>query len=106
MKMRSWIRHWFRRPASCPIRKAPVGSPLALERLEERLAPSVTAQLLSGGILDIGFSAANDTATVSAVSPNIDVFDGTTHTDFTATSVNAIKAHGNSSPNQAVTFSG
>jgi hypothetical protein len=104
MKMRWWVRPLFRRPVTRPIRNAPVRFPLALERLEERLAPTVTPQLLSSGILDIGFSAANDTATVSAIGPNIDVFDGTTHTDFAATSVNAINAHGNSSPNQAVTF--
>jgi hypothetical protein len=105
MAMRSWIRQLFAPRTPRTVRKAPARSRLDLERLEQRLAPAVTPQMLQGGILDIGFSAANDTVTVSVVGPNIDVFDGTTHTDFAATSVSAINAHGNSSPNQAVTFS-
>jgi hypothetical protein len=62
--------------------------------------------MLAGGVLDIGLSAANDAATISVVGTNIDVFDGTTHTDFAATSVHAINAHGNRSANQAVSFNG
>jgi hypothetical protein len=106
MKMRSWIRQPVRRPVARSNGKVQVRSRLAVERLEARLAPAVTGRMLAGGILDIGLSAVGDTAIVSVLGANIDLFDGTTHTDFAATSVNAIDAHGNSSPNQAVTFSG
>jgi hypothetical protein len=104
MAMRSWIRQLFAPQAPRTARKAPARSRPHLEGLEQRLAPAVTPKLLNGGILDIGFGAANDTSVVSVVGPNIDVFDGTTHADFAAASVNAINAHGNNSPNQAVTF--
>ena len=105
MTSRSWVRNLFASRTPRTIRKAPARQRLGLERLEQRIAPVVTPQLLTGGILDIGFGAANDMATISVAGPNIDVFDGTTHTDFAATSVNAINAHGSGDSNQAVTFS-
>ena len=38
---------------------------LSVEALEDRTLPAVTPALLAGGVLDIGFSAGNDTATGS-----------------------------------------
>ena len=62
---------------------------LGFEALEDRILPAVTPTL-SNGLLAIAFSAANDTATVSLVGSNVNVFDGTTNTTFSATAVQAI----------------
>src|SRR5438874_13629342 len=104
MAMRFWIRQLFAPQTARSVRKAPARFRLDLERLEQRLAPAVTPRLLNGGILDIGFSAANDTATVSVAGSSIRVLDGTTSTDFAAATVTGINAHGNNNANQTVTF--
>ncbi|HKM52869.1 MAG TPA: hypothetical protein VJY33_05610, partial [Isosphaeraceae bacterium] len=77
---------------------------LTIERLEDRTLLSVTVTL-NGDVLDIGLSAANDSATVSLNASNdIDVFDGTTHTDFASTLVHGINAQGDDATSQSVTF--
>src|SRR5689334_11341857 len=71
------------------------GHRLRLERLEDRIAPSVSANLNSG-VLNIRLNADGDAATVSAVGPTVTVSDGT-NTVFTgsAASVQGINAQGN-----------
>ena len=74
-----------------------------IEWLESRVLLSVNATLTQG-ILDIGLTAAGDTATVSVVASNVDVFDGNTHTDFPTSAVMGIDAQGDNSANQTVIF--
>jgi len=69
--------------------------------LEYRTLLTVTATL-NGNVLDITLDASNDSAIVSQVSSNIDVFDGTMHTEFAASAVQSIDAQGNDLANQSV----
>jgi hypothetical protein len=82
-------------------------SPGAIGSDSQTLIVKTTVSVtLTNGLLDIELHAANDSAAVSVAGSNIDVFDGTFHTDFAAASVNAILAHGNGLAGQNVTFGG
>jgi hypothetical protein len=79
---------------------------LTVEVLEDRTLPSVTAALLPGGVLDIGFSADNDAATLSVLGPNLDVTAAGTTSAFSASSVLSLNAHGSGNKGQSLTLTG
>jgi hypothetical protein len=83
-----------------PLRWRPVFTSPHLERLEDRLSPSVTAALDGSHVLNINLNAAGDAATVSLVGPNIQVTSGTNALVFSgpAASVFGINAQGTVAP--------
>ena len=78
-----------------------------VERFEERLLLTVTPSFdQTSGLLEIGLDSEGDAVTVSVVGSSIDVFDGTTHTQFAQTDVRSISAEGDDSLGQSITFNG
>jgi hypothetical protein len=101
MTTSSWRKLVSKVKALTSERKKPAGwrtrarsQSLSFEALETRLAPAVTTSL-TNGVLDIAFSAANDTATVSHPTGSIRVVDGSGQVvgDFGDTLVKSINAH-------------
>ncbi len=71
----------------------------SLERLEDRTLLAVTSSL-NNGLLSVSLGAAGDAAAISILGPKLDIFDGTTHTQYAAAQVTAITAQGSSAANQ------
>ncbi|HMF20371.1 MAG TPA: hypothetical protein VKE98_24390, partial [Gemmataceae bacterium] len=92
-----WVEH-FRR--------------LQLERLEDRLAPAVSANLDGNHVLNINLNADGDAAKISIVGSNIQVANGANAVVFSgpATSVSSINAQGTvtlpSTTSESVTLTG
>src|SRR5438132_7265336 len=95
-------------PHSRPRRRPPIADlcRLALEPLENRLSPAVTASIV-GTTLQVNFDAANDTATITGVALSSVIVSGTGLAATPFSGFNDIQAADTANaPGQSVHFNG
>src|SRR5260370_26347073 len=90
-----------------PFRRQPTFASLRLERLEDRLAPAVTAALDASHFLNVNLNADGDAATISVVGSNIQVSNGANAVVFSgpAASIASINAQGTVASGAGITES-